>query len=130
MPRDRAPVTLLALPLLALCGCGDDLAGGAADLAGPRDLAASHDQRAPDLSSDCGPCPGGYSCGTANGIPVCRAGSGIPRFGHVFLVLMENTSWSTLEASKNTPWLHGIQASAAFATDFHGVTHPSLPNYF
>lgn len=79
--------------------------------------------------SPCGTCPNGYTCGTANGYAVCRAPSGIPRFSHVFIVPMENTSWSTLDASTNTPYLHGLKQSAAYSTNYHGVAHPSLPNY-
>ena len=80
-------------------------------------------------SGGCGTCPSGYTCGSANGIPVCRAPSGIPRFSHVFVIPMENTSWSTLDAANNTPYLHGLKTSGAYATDYHGVAHPSLPNY-
>src|SRR5690348_2107511 len=47
----------------------------------------------------CGTCPSGYSCGSANGIPVCRsATTDIPLFSHVFVILMENTSLKTLQA--------------------------------
>ena len=79
----------------------------------------------------CGTCAPGDSCGSANGHPVCRAPSGIPRFSHVFVIPMENTSWATLDADDpaNTPFLHGLKLSAAYATDYHGVAHPSLPNY-
>jgi hypothetical protein len=42
---------------------------------------------------------------------------------------MENTSWSTLDQSTNTPFIHSLKTSGAFASDYHGVAHPSLPNY-
>jgi hypothetical protein len=77
----------------------------------------------------CAPCPSGYACGSANGLPVCRAPSGVPLFEHVFVILMENTSRATLEASTNTSYLHGLDGSAASGADYHGVAHPSLPNY-
>ena len=41
-------------------------------------------------------CPAGTASGTANGLSVCRAPSGVPRVDHVFLILMENTSLATL----------------------------------
>jgi hypothetical protein len=53
----------------------------------------------------------------------------VPLFNHVIVILMENTTWTTLEQSTNTPFLHGLMSSAAYATDYHGVAHPSLPNY-
>ncbi len=84
---------------------------------------------APKTGPQCGTCPTGYVCGTANGAPVCRAPSGIPLFGHVFIIMMENTSWSTLDGSGNTPYLHGLKATAAYSTNYHGVAHPSLLNY-
>jgi len=85
---------------------------------------------APDASTDaCGGCPSGTSCGSANGLPVCRTATGIPRFGHVFVVVMENTSLSTLTAATNTPYLTSLFADRASSSNYHGVAHPSLPNY-
>src|SRR5262249_55818950 len=81
----------------------------------------------------CGGCPDGYHCGTANAIAVCRNDqSGIPLFGHVFVIVMENLSLSTLEDPDNreaSPFLHSLEASAASSKNYHGVAHPSLPNY-
>jgi hypothetical protein len=82
-----------------------------------------------DGGGTCGTCPGGTTCGTANGIPVCKTASGVPVFDHIVIVLMENTSWSTLQSSTNTPYLHGLMTTDAVAGDYHGVAHPSLPNY-
>lgn len=101
-----------------------------ADLAIPADLSAPADLATiPDLASPCGVCPKNYACGSANGIPVCRAPSGIPLFNHIFVILMENTSFSTLDKSNNTPFIHQIKSKWAYGSDYHGVTHPSLPNY-
>jgi hypothetical protein len=79
----------------------------------------------------CGTCPSGYTCGSANGIAVCRAASGVPLFSNVTVIVMENTSYSTLhdDSPKNSPYLHGLWMSAAYSTNYHGITHPSLPNY-
>jgi|SRR5579859_63656 len=79
-----------------------------------------------------GGCPTGTTCGTANGLPACRAPSGIPLFTNVFVILMENTSLSTLTpAMKNgtAPNLAAMAAKYATGSDYHGVAHPSLPNY-
>jgi hypothetical protein len=78
------------------------------------------------------PCPTGYTCGTANGKPVCRAKSGIPMFSHIFMIMMENTSLSTLNAAiaaGSAPNLKSLGAMNATASAYHGVAHPSLPNY-
>lgn len=80
--------------------------------------------------SACGGCPDGATCGAANGIPVCRdEDSGVPRFDHVFVVMMENTSTSTLLASDAAPYVHSLIDQGAFSDAYFGVEHPSLPNY-
>jgi len=98
-------------------------------------LAAAPDAPVPvlDAGNACRPCPQGYHCGTANGLPVCRNDeTGIPLFGHVFIIVMENLSFSTLDEKDNraaSPFLHSLMTSAAYSTGYHGVAHPSLPNY-
>jgi hypothetical protein len=81
----------------------------------------------------CGACPTGYTCGSANGLPVCRSKtSNIPLFSNVYVVMMENTSLATLQAgitSGKAPNLKAWAAAYATASDYHGVAHPSLPNY-
>ena len=80
----------------------------------------------------CGTCPTGFTCGSANGIPVCRAASGVPLFSHVYVVMMENTTLATLQSAMSggtAPNLKAMAASYATGSDYHGVTHPSLPNY-
>jgi hypothetical protein len=118
----RSVLSALALVLLACSGSSDST-----DALTP-DGSVAH----PDASA-CGSCPSGYSCGTANGLPVCRNDhTGIPRFSHVFVIVMENTSFKTFDSASNkqyTPFLHSLMTSAAYGTDYHGITHPSLPNY-
>jgi hypothetical protein len=83
--------------------------------------------------SACGAsCPTGSTCRTANKLPVCRNDkTGIPLFTHVFLVVMENISLSTVDAANPTatPHIKAIEARAASSSAYHGVAHPSLPNY-
>ncbi|MGH7762272.1 MAG: alkaline phosphatase family protein [Candidatus Dormibacteraceae bacterium] len=45
---------------------------------------------------------------------------------HVFLIVMENRSYSQAIAST---YVSSLAAQYAIATDYHGVSHPSLPNY-
>lgn len=79
----------------------------------------------------CGTCPTGYTCGTANSLPVCRSNkTQIPLFTNVFVILMENTTLATLEANiSSAPNLKKWQGDYATGADYHGVSHPSLPNY-
>lgn len=123
--------------------------GGAIDLAvapdgAAMDLVTAEDAAVvPDLGTDsgvdasavdsavspCGECPTGYTCGTANGIAVCRSPSGIPLFSHIFVFVMENTTRDRLESSGAAPYLASLEASGASSSNYHGTDHPSLPNY-
>lgn len=90
--------------------------------------------------STCGTCPTGTTCGTFNGLAACESTTGIPRFDHVFLVMMENLSYSTLNDAINqdagaTANLRSLRDTYASGDDYHGAhsggqaVHPSLPNY-
>ena len=56
-------------------------------------------------------------------------GGGVPNLRHVFVIMMENTSLATLAQSQRAPYLKSLSATAATSANYHGVTHPSLPNY-
>jgi phosphatidylinositol-3-phosphatase len=45
---------------------------------------------------------------------------------HVFVIVMENSSY---ESAMAQPYLAGLASQYAEATDYHGVSAPSLPNY-
>ena len=45
---------------------------------------------------------------------------------HVFVIVMENSSY---ESAMAQPYLSGLAAQYAEATDYHPITIPSLPNY-
>lgn len=54
---------------------------------------------------------------------------GIPSFGHVFLIIGENTTYSHLKMS-NAPYLLGtIEPASAWLTEYRGTTHWSQANY-
>jgi len=54
---------------------------------------------------------------------------GVPSFGHVFLIIGENTTYSHLKTS-NAPYLLGtIQPQSAWLTNYYGATHWSEANY-
>jgi phosphatidylinositol-3-phosphatase len=62
--------------------------------------------------------------------PADRGGS-FPHMDHVFVIMMENTSYSDLlnPANTNTTFIQGLANSFGLETDYFGVTHVSLPNY-
>ena len=45
---------------------------------------------------------------------------------HIFVIVMENRSYSQAIASS---YISSLASQYAIATDYHGVAHPSLPNY-
>ena len=48
---------------------------------------------------------------------------------HAFVIMMENTGYDSLIGNSNAPWINQAASMYGLATDYHGVTHPSQPNY-
>ena len=55
--------------------------------------------------------------------------SGINKFQHVFVIMMENTSYKSLIGNPNAPFINSTATNYGFATNYFGVSHPSQPNY-
>lgn len=55
--------------------------------------------------------------------------SGIDNFQHVFVIMMENTSYTSLIGNPNAPFINSTAKNYGLATSYFGVTHPSQPNY-
>lgn len=56
--------------------------------------------------------------------------SQVPRYDHVFMVMMENTDYAeVMNDPADTPYMHSLMAGGATLTDAHGVYHPSDENY-
>lgn len=53
----------------------------------------------------------------------------VPSFAHVFTIIMENHEFSQIIGSKAAPYINSLAAQYGLATNYTGVTHPSLPNY-
>ena len=54
---------------------------------------------------------------------------GVPRLDHVFVVVLENRAYEEVIGSAEAPYLNHLAGEWSSATDFHALTHPSLPNY-
>lgn len=68
------------------------------------------------------------------GVPAHAATGGdnrsdLKNFQHVFVIMMENTSYASLIGNPNAPWINTAAATYGLATNYHGVSHPSQPNY-
>jgi len=55
--------------------------------------------------------------------------AGVPTFSHVVVVVMENREYGQVIGSLDAPYVNGLARRGALSTDFHAITHPSLPNY-
>jgi hypothetical protein len=53
----------------------------------------------------------------------------IPRYSHIFVVVDENQDASQVDGVRSAPALTWIAHTFGNATNFHGETHPSEPNY-
>jgi len=51
------------------------------------------------------------------------------RYTHVIWIFMENHSFSTIIGSKQAPFINSMAGKCGLATNYHNITHPSLPNY-
>ena len=54
---------------------------------------------------------------------------GVPPLDHVFVIVMENTSYSSIIGNGAAPYINSLVASGGLATNYFAITHPSLPNY-
>src|SRR5437660_11708314 len=54
----------------------------------------------------------------------------LPKFGHVVIVLEENTNYSSVVGSSNMPYLNSLINQYGLATNYFADTHPSIGNYF
>ena len=50
-------------------------------------------------------------------------------YQHVIWVWMENKSASDVIGSSQAPYINSLAAECGLATNYHNLTHPSLPNY-
>ncbi len=55
--------------------------------------------------------------------------AGIPHLDHVFVIMMENHSYSQVVNNPNTPYINQLASIANTATNYFAIAHPSLTNY-
>ncbi|TMJ95384.1 MAG: hypothetical protein E6G67_07235 [Actinobacteria bacterium] len=67
----------------------------------------------------------GGSAGSPCGWGTERSGT----YSHVVAVVLENKSYGEVIGSRNAPYVNSLASRCGLATDYHAVTHPSLPNY-
>jgi hypothetical protein len=100
---------VLGLVLLAMAA----LSGGAAGHATRHGLRTHHRAHARGL-------PGTPTCGTLKTPPTYK---------HIVLIMFENNSFTTIDKNSSAPYINSVMAACGLATNYHNITHPSLPNY-
>jgi len=71
------------------------------------------------------------AAGSAVASPDSRAGDArmSNAFDHIFVIMLENHSQSSVIGDANAPYLTSLANTYAMADNYYGVTHPSMPNY-
>ncbi len=83
------------------------------------------DAASPD-AGPCTTCPSGFTCARGN---YCVTPTGVPAFGHVFVIVLDNQPLSAIRGSASAPYLNSLMSTYAYATAYTTTNHPSLPNY-
>lgn len=73
-------------------------------------------------------CGGGTKSTTIT--PITPAGPPVPASDHVFVVVLENHSFSDVIGSSAMPFLNSLATQHSLATNYFANLHPSIPNYF
>ena len=66
---------------------------------------------------------------TAQLSPCGRISPGSSSYDHVIWIWMENKSYDQIIGSSSAPFQTSLAARCGLATNYHNITHPSLPNY-
>ncbi len=56
--------------------------------------------------------------------------STVGELDHVFMVYMENKGYNDIVGSTKAPFINSLINAYGSANQYHGLTHPSLPNYY
>src|SRR5207237_4231053 len=54
----------------------------------------------------------------------------VPQVKHVFVIVEENHSYSSVIGSSSMPYLNGLARRYGLATSYYANAHPSIGNYF
>lgn len=52
-----------------------------------------------------------------------------PTYKHVILIIEENNSYKSIVGSSSAPYINSVIKGCGVATNYHNITHPSLPEY-
>ena len=61
--------------------------------------------------------------------PAAAATPVVPAFSHIYVVVMENHEYGTIEGNRKAPFINALIGRYGLATNYRAVAHPSEPNY-
>ena len=59
----------------------------------------------------------------------CGVRGTAPGYKHLIWIWMENHSYNSIIGSSRAPYINSLATECGLATNYHNVSHPSLPNY-
>ena len=65
----------------------------------------------------------------AAALPSAQAAAPVPQFAHVVVIVFENREEQQVIGTRSAPTFTRLARAYARLRDYHGVAHPSLPNY-
>ncbi|HEY6253235.1 MAG TPA: alkaline phosphatase family protein [Candidatus Angelobacter sp.] len=69
-------------------------------------------------------------CGGGSSSSSTPTGASVPAADHVFLVVLENHSFSDVIGSSSMPYFNSLATQHGLAANYFANLHPSIPNYF
>jgi hypothetical protein len=67
--------------------------------------------------------------GADAGSSMCGLRSSPGAYKHVIVIFEENNPYSSIYKSSAAPYINSVINQCGLATNYHNITHPSLPNY-
>jgi hypothetical protein len=60
---------------------------------------------------------------------MCGLTQSVPKYKHVIVVFFENHPFTDIIGSPSAPYINSVANTCGLATNYHNISHPSLPNY-
>lgn len=60
---------------------------------------------------------------------MCGTLATAPTYKHVMVIMEENFSYTSIYKSSSAPYINSVMTACGLATNYHNITHFSLPNY-
>ncbi len=72
---------------------------------------------------------GAAPAAASNGAPCGTMPRSSTHYSHVIWIWMENNSFASIMGNPTAPYINFLAAECGLATNYHNISHPSLPNY-